>query len=606
MLAAELESISNSISNSEEARTFEQLKLNLTSLLSHLWSSRTEAFGFGELLSASIWKIDSVLGKPEETDEMKRLYEDADSLLGWSHHFSLQLQNITDTVRTNISASLGPAENSTWWGSLQHKVGDVTEKLQSASRKDFEAQIQKPDNKLETVVSLDDKESKNASGQREPALSIMDTGSNKYILSHPAGIKSLSAHSEDPALIVDIILLVLLGYCLGFVLDYVGLPSILGNIAAGAILGPGCLDLVSNIVQVSSIGQIGAFLLLLELGLEFSPKKLQGQAKTAIGGTFLFTAALSILWGVFGKFVLGTSASESFFIGILLSFASTAISMKCIERSSTDPFVSRFISTLGIADMITGVLLMQDALFSTIISLLPVLCSAESGSVWILGWKIIAFIAKAIFAASVSFVAAKLTTGYATEIGTRLHLTILLVAFGMILLCHAIGISPEFGAFFTGLSFSINQADKENSEEPNDNIIGNAKDLFCTLFFGSLGLFFDFAFMRAEILFLVCAAVITIATKFATMYVVSIGPLSLTASQSLLIGLNLAQVSELSLALASKGRKLGVITRETYLLLIGNIALCLITVPLLWRMAVATIDKYSTPNDHASTEMEQA
>ena len=46
------------------------------------------------------------------------------------------------------------------------------------------------------------------------------------------------------------------------------LPSVIGYIVAGTILGPSGLNMLSGLVQLFTIGELGVFLVLFTLGLE--------------------------------------------------------------------------------------------------------------------------------------------------------------------------------------------------------------------------------------------------------------------------------------------------------------------------------------------------
>ena len=84
----------------------------------------------------------------------------------------------------------------------------------------------------------------------------------------------------------DIILLILVAFACGVLLQRLGQPIILGYIAAGIILGPHTGGAtVSNIHEIEMLAEIGVALLLFALGLEFSLKDLKPVKKIALIGT---------------------------------------------------------------------------------------------------------------------------------------------------------------------------------------------------------------------------------------------------------------------------------------------------------------------------------
>jgi len=420
--------ISSSLSNND-IEPFDQLKLKISDLLEHLWTAKKfmgeSAINLASelrkdalsLIDSTIWRSNDALysilhagfdDPSSSADGLLSLHNSTRSHLDWMHEASLKLQNLTDTAANQLNLQMNHADiNDTFWSNLQAEVGNVTDKLQEDRPNDFVVQIGAKDKKLETVVAMDDydepgKEGQSFIGDREPALMIMDSRSNQYVLSHPSGIKYLAAHSEDPSLIKDLILLILLAVCLGLLFDFIGLPAFFGNLLAGLILGPSCFNSIRNIVQVTSIGQIGALLLLLELGREFSLKKLTKFSGITLFGTPFFSLLCALSWGVFGRFVLGSGFGESCFIGLMVSFTSTAVSVKCLGQGMNQ-FTSAYLGALHIESIVSGVLLMQDAIFSSLISVLPVLAGMSISAPGSAILRLTAFFAKATLCSSLTY-----------------------------------------------------------------------------------------------------------------------------------------------------------------------------------------------------------
>lgn len=108
------------------------------------------------------------------------------------------------------------------------------------------------------------------------------------------------------------------------------IPSILGYIAAGLLLGPGfgLLD-VSHSVEI--ISEVGIILLLFLVGLELSIAKIRevGKVAFAVGGaqmavTGLVVAAISWAFGLSGGQIL--------FLGVALTFSSTVVVVKLLDQ----------------------------------------------------------------------------------------------------------------------------------------------------------------------------------------------------------------------------------------------------------------------------------
>ena len=84
----------------------------------------------------------------------------------------------------------------------------------------------------------------------------------------------------------DIILLVVVAFACGLLLQRLGQPLIIGYIAAGVILGPHTGGVtVSDVHTIERLAEIGVALLLFALGLEFSLKDLKPVRRIALIGT---------------------------------------------------------------------------------------------------------------------------------------------------------------------------------------------------------------------------------------------------------------------------------------------------------------------------------
>lgn len=76
---------------------------------------------------------------------------------------------------------------------------------------------------------------------------LVDSASNQYVLSRP---RDVTVPIEDHHLIHDIINIVLLSFVLGGLCSLIKVPSLLGYILAGLLLGPVGNNLISSVVQV--------------------------------------------------------------------------------------------------------------------------------------------------------------------------------------------------------------------------------------------------------------------------------------------------------------------------------------------------------------------
>src|SRR6202789_3809993 len=84
---------------------------------------------------------------------------------------------------------------------------------------------------------------------------------------------------------------------------YFKLGSVLGYLAAGIIIGPGCLGLISRIDATEHIAEFGIVLLMFVIGLELQPSRLWVMRKSILGLGLAQVAATTVCIGAAGYFV---------------------------------------------------------------------------------------------------------------------------------------------------------------------------------------------------------------------------------------------------------------------------------------------------------------
>ncbi len=72
-----------------------------------------------------------------------------------------------------------------------------------------------------------------------------------------------------------------------FTLGKLQVPSLIGFLIAGVLLGPYGFELISDVHLVEIFAEIGIVLLLFTIGMEFSLKKILALRKTIFAGGFL-------------------------------------------------------------------------------------------------------------------------------------------------------------------------------------------------------------------------------------------------------------------------------------------------------------------------------
>ncbi|MDD3859272.1 MAG: cation:proton antiporter, partial [Bacteroidales bacterium] len=115
-------------------------------------------------------------------------------------------------------------------------------------------------------------------------------------------------------LINEFLIILGLSVIIVFALQKIKLPSILGFLITGIIIGPYSLSLIGSSHEVEIISEIGVILLLFVIGMELSLKQLVSMRKTIlVGGTL--QVGLSIIAATLISKLLGFEWNEAVFAG---------------------------------------------------------------------------------------------------------------------------------------------------------------------------------------------------------------------------------------------------------------------------------------------------
>jgi CPA2 family monovalent cation:H+ antiporter-2 len=369
-------------------------------------------------------------------------------------------------------------------------------------------------------------------------------------------------------------LLVIFGISIGvvFLFHKIRLPPIAGFLAAGALIGPSGLNLVSDIEQVKVMAEIGVVLLLFTIGVEFSLAHLAAARRLLVVGGPLQVLGTLLLATVVGL-AAGLPTQQALFWGCLLSLSSTAIVLKALaERGESDSLHGR--ATVGI-------LIFQDLAVVPMMMLLPLLADPSDnlrpGVLLTLG-KSVALVGALMVAAL--YVVPKLLEQIVRSRSRELFLlTIIVLCLGIAWLTSLSGLSLALGAFMAGLVIS----ESEYSHQAMAEVLP-FRDSFNSLFFVSIGMLMDVRVLLAHPVLVIALIAAVLVGKFV------MGMLPVMASgyplrAGILAGVSLAQVGEFSFVLAQQGAQTGLLTGEPYQVFLAVSVLTMVITPLLMEGA---------------------
>lgn len=131
-------------------------------------------------------------------------------------------------------------------------------------------------------------------------------------------------------LIEALLLLLLLSRTIGEVFEHFGQPAMLGEIAAGVILGPSLLGAVRYTDEIKALADLGVLLLVflagMEMNLETVRKSFQGRSSFVGIVGFVFPMLLGI--GLGYLFHMGTT--RAIFIGLCIAITALPVSVRIL------------------------------------------------------------------------------------------------------------------------------------------------------------------------------------------------------------------------------------------------------------------------------------
>ncbi|MDA0749007.1 MAG: cation:proton antiporter [bacterium] len=375
-------------------------------------------------------------------------------------------------------------------------------------------------------------------------------------------------HQTD--LLVDIILIFTVALLSNLLIARLRQPTILGYILGGLIIGPHGLGFVSH-HELEFFAEVGVVLLLFTLGIEFSIDKIKRIKTIALGGGSL-EVGLIVLISTGAALALGWTVYRGIYLGCILALSSSAIVLKLLQESGELDTLHGRISL--------GILLFQDLALVPIMIVLPALATPEN--------SLIAPLAMAAGKAALFLAGALLVSRFVlpflfrqiTRTGSRelFLIMVLALSLGTAWVSNQVGLSLALGAFIAGIVVS--------NSEYSLRILSDVlpfKDIFLCVFFISVGMLLNPAFVAAhpEILALVVLLVLLVKFGVCTLVVLLFRyPLRV----ALFVGASLSQIGEFSFVLAQLGKDLGLIGDYLYQLTLAGTVLTMVLTPQLMNL----------------------
>jgi CPA2 family monovalent cation:H+ antiporter-2 len=366
----------------------------------------------------------------------------------------------------------------------------------------------------------------------------------------------------------------------GYAARRIGLSPILGYLVAGVVIGPHTPGVHADPSLSAQLADMGVVLLMFGVGLHFSVRDLLDVRGIAVPGA-LGQSAVATGLGVLVGLLWGWSLGAGLVLGIALSVASTVVLVRgLMDRGLLDtPHGHVAVGWLVVEDILTVlVLVLLPAVAEPLggVSTGPALTLWSSVALAVGKVIVLGLVVLAIGGRVVPWLLVKIARAESRELFTLAVLAIALgIAYGSAALFD---VSMALGAFLAGMV--VAQSDLSHRAAADAIPL---RDAFSVLFFVSVGMLFDPAFLvDRPVLVLATLAVVLVAKPLTALALVL--AMGYPVRTALTAAVGLAQIGEFSFILADLGhRRLGLFPMEGYSVVLAGAMISIALNPFLFR-----------------------
>jgi CPA2 family monovalent cation:H+ antiporter-2 len=377
-----------------------------------------------------------------------------------------------------------------------------------------------------------------------------------------------------------------LALVLGYLANYFKIPSLVGYLFAGVIIGPFTPGYVGDQLLANQLAEIGVVLLMFGVGLHFSIHDLDRLKKTAIPSALLNILSITIITAFVSIYYWGYSYLGGVILGLTLSVSSTVVLVRALEK--------RNLIQSEVGKVAIGWLVVEDLLMILVLVFLPVvyqifiednnLILEQDGnspftSALMTLFKIIMFVILMMF------VGRKILPKILKAIvktNSRELFTLAIVSAAVTISFFSaklFSVSMALGAFFAGMILKESEFSKRAELDSLP-----LRDLFSILFFISIGMLFNpFIILFYPYKVLMIAGIIIFVKLIVTILLLKLFKYPLQTA--LIVGCGLSQIGEFSFILASMGLDLKIFPKNAYNLVLAGAFISIALNPTLFKFA---------------------
>ena len=374
-------------------------------------------------------------------------------------------------------------------------------------------------------------------------------------------------------LLINISIALIVAFLGGTIARKIGLPTIVGYLLAGIIIGPFTPGFKGDVETIRQLAELGVIFLMFGVGLHFSFSDLWRVRDIAIPGALIQTALATLL--AFGLSQLwGWSIASGIVLGLSISVASTVVLLRGL--------MDRSLLNTSHGQAAVGWLVMEDILSVLILVLMPTLAMNGEGFNWqdlaITLLKATAFVA-IMFLVGVRLFPWLLNKIAHTRSRELFILAILAITLGTAMgASELFGVSLALGAFVAGAIISQSHLSHQVGAD-----IFAFREAFSVLFFVSVGMLVNPTFLWQNIGHVAIITALVVLGKSTIVILMGLF-FPRPARTFLVIAVGLAQVGEFSFILGQAGLSLNLLTADQYSLILAASLVSITLNPLMYKL----------------------
>jgi Kef-type K+ transport system membrane component KefB len=376
---------------------------------------------------------------------------------------------------------------------------------------------------------------------------------------------------------------------LGEISERLGLPSIVGEILAGVLLGASVLNWVEP-GQITQFSDLGVMFLLFRVGLEVKASDLFQVGRVA-SLVALLGVLLPFAMGYAIYIYTGSNQIEALFVGAAMVATSVGITAQVLAaKGLLNVRASRIILAAAVIDDILGLIV------------LAIVSSMARGTFDVLQLTTTAGL-------SIGFTLFVLSFGSRTMgrvlpgIDRRLRggesqfSLAMILLFALAVFASYAGVAAIIGAFLAGVALA------ESVSHRVQDLAQGVTELLVPFFLAGIGLALDVNVLR-DPRTLTLAAVITVAAIVSKLLGCGLGALSLGWPDARRIGAGMVPRGEVGMVVAQLGAAMGIVSKATYGVVVVMAVLTTVVAPVLLALTFRSLAQMPEDPDESPIRIE--